>query len=101
MNVESGSNAHRWAEVAAANLKRSSAVCDSFQLLGITDLTVNGSPASKLEYTCGSGDQLRYGQWCGVLSNRKVYTFYVTGPSSRAAESAPIYEELQRSFRFG
>jgi serine/threonine protein kinase len=99
INVEPiNTTSRRWAEIAAANLKKSS-VCPDFTQLGINDVQQTGLPASELNYTCGTAGQLRHGLWRGTVSGSKVYTFYLTVPADRFAESAPIHAELVRSFR--
>ncbi|MBG6140323.1 hypothetical protein IW245_006517 [Longispora fulva] len=101
VNVETATNAHRWAEVAANGLHTRTEVCPNFIQLGLKDTTLSGLPAAELDYTCGQGDTLRRGLWRGVVKDGKVYHFYLTVPAARFTESLPIHEEMVRSFKLG
>jgi eukaryotic-like serine/threonine-protein kinase len=103
INVESaGGSARAFAEVAENGLRRNTAVCAApYRRIGLReDVTLAGRAAADLEYSCGSGDQMRHGIWRFTVLNGKAYHFYLTVPDSRFTESRVIFEEMARSFRF-
>jgi hypothetical protein len=65
------------------------------------DVTLAGQPAVVLEYTCGSGEQMRHAMWLFRVQGGKAYSFFLTVPDPRFGESRPIFDEMVRSFTFG
>jgi hypothetical protein len=57
-----------------------------------------GQPAAELEYTCGAGAGMRHGVWRAVVTGGKAYSFFLTTPDSRFAESRPVFDEMVRTF---
>lgn len=58
-----------------------------------------GKPGVQFEYTCGDGDAKRHGVWRGVLSDGKMYSFYLSATDAKFAESKPIFDEMVKSFQ--
>jgi eukaryotic-like serine/threonine-protein kinase len=103
INVEAaGGSARAFAEVAENGLKRNTAVCAApYQRVGLReDVKLAGRSAADLEYTCGSGGQMRHGIWRFTVLNGKAFHFYLTVSDPRFSQSHVIFEELARSFRF-
>jgi hypothetical protein len=69
-----------------------------FNQVGITPVEQAGQPAAELEYTCGSGASMRHGVWRAVVTGGKAYSFFLTTPDSRFAQSRPVYAEMVRTF---
>ncbi|MEJ3742075.1 serine/threonine-protein kinase [Actinomycetes bacterium KLBMP 9797] len=67
--------------------------------VALTNVEVGGKPAAELEYTCGSGDNARHGVWRAIVQDGKAYSFYLTTPDSRFAESKEIFDELVRTYQ--
>ncbi|MFC0528122.1 protein kinase domain-containing protein [Phytohabitans kaempferiae] len=66
--------------------------------LGLTEVEVGGKPAAELEYTCGEGDSMRHGVWRAIVEDGKAYSFYLTTPESKFADSKAIFDEMVRTF---
>jgi hypothetical protein len=94
-----GTSSRRWAEIAAGGLKTSKSCAKPFRQLGLTDEELAGRPAAQLEYTCGPAGNQRHGIWRGVVADGKVYSFYLTTPAERFAESRAIFDEMVESFQ--
>nr|WP_018347986.1 serine/threonine-protein kinase [Longispora albida] len=101
LNVESASStAKAWAEVAAKGLQQNkNNSCPQYTLIGVRDVSQGVQNAAELEYTCDTGPKLRHGKWRGVRTDSRVFTYYLSVPETQFAESQPIYEEMNRSFR--
>jgi eukaryotic-like serine/threonine-protein kinase len=69
-----------------------------YRQVSLQDVTVDGEPGSQLEYTCGSGSTMRHGLWQAVIRGGKAYSFFLTTPDERFAESKPIFDEMARTF---
>jgi hypothetical protein len=67
--------------------------------LGLAEVEVAGKPAAELEYTCGSGGDMRHGVWRAVVEGGKAYSFYLTTPESKFADSKQIFDEMVRTFQ--
>ena len=52
-----------------------------------------------LALVCGEGAEMRHGVWRAVVSDGKVYSFYLTTPDSRFEESKEIFDEMVRTFK--
>lgn len=100
VNVESaGGTAQQFLEVAERGLKKTTGTCPApYAQVGLRSVLLDGHEASELEYTCGSGAQMRHGVWRALVFGGKAYGFFVTVPDSRFTESKVIYEEMVRSY---
>jgi eukaryotic-like serine/threonine-protein kinase len=67
--------------------------------VGLTEVEVAGKPAAELEYTCGSGSEMRHGVWRAIVEGGKAYSFYLTTPESKFADSKQIFDEMVRTFQ--
>jgi hypothetical protein len=94
-----GTSSRRWAEIAANGLRSSKSCAKPFQQLGLTDEELAGKPAAQLEYTCGPDGSQRHGIWRGVVTDGKVYSFYLTTPAERFEESKAIFDTMVESFQ--
>jgi hypothetical protein len=86
---------------AAANRldQNTSGTCSKpYRQVSLQDVTVGGEAGSQLEYTCGSGPSMRHGVWRAVMHGGKAYSFFLTTPDSRFADSRPIFDEMARTF---
>jgi eukaryotic-like serine/threonine-protein kinase len=100
INVEkvNTQDAHQVAAAASRGLDDPKRCPSPYHQLHITDLQMAGRSAAELEYTCGSGPDMRHGIWRFVIAGGKSYNFFVSVPDSRFAESKVIYDEMVRSF---
>ncbi|GAA4694865.1 hypothetical protein Prum_049180 [Phytohabitans rumicis] len=91
----------RYMENAGARLKSNAGknCARPYTQIGLNEVDVAGKPASELEYTCGSGDSMRHGVWRAIVLEGKAYSFYLTTPESRFAESKQIFDEMVRTFQ--
>jgi serine/threonine protein kinase len=101
INIEKASNSSKaFLESAENRLKSTPASCTApYARVNLTDDKLDGQAAMILEYTCGSGDQLRHALWNAVVINGKAYHFFVTVPDARFTESKAIFDEMVRSFK--
>ncbi|MDQ7910050.1 protein kinase [Phytohabitans sp. ZYX-F-186] len=67
--------------------------------LGLTEVEVAGKPAAELEYTCGEGGSKRHGVWRAIVEGGKAYSFYLTTPEDKFADSKQIFDEMVRTFQ--
>jgi hypothetical protein len=70
-----------------------------YEQIGLAEVEVAGKPAAELEYTCGSGDSMRHGVWRAIVEGGKAYSFYLTTPESKFADSKQIFDEMVRTFQ--
>ncbi|MBT8226286.1 MAG: protein kinase [Dactylosporangium sp.] len=100
VNVEvAGGSAQRYLEAAERGLKRTTSTCPApYTRVGLRSVELDGQEAAELEYTCGSGDQMRHGIWRALVRNGKAYQFFVSVPHPRFTESKPIYDEMVQSY---
>ncbi|MFF5174348.1 serine/threonine-protein kinase [Micromonospora sp. NPDC000089] len=90
----------RWAEVAQNFLRTKSTTCGKpYTQVAMNDQGTAGKPGVQFEYTCGEGDAMRHGVWRGVLSDGKMYSFYLTSSQANFAESKPIFDEMAKTFQ--
>jgi hypothetical protein len=102
LNVEkAGGTAQQFLGVAERGLKDpAKKTCAApYARVDLRDVELSRQPAAELEYTCGQGDQTRHAIWRATVLGGKAYSFFVTVPAPRFAESVAIYQELVRSFR--
>jgi serine/threonine protein kinase len=100
VNVENFSGtAQRFFQTAETNLRKPGTCLQPYQRVALTDANLAGRPGKELEYTCGSGPQMRHGIWGAVVVSGKAYHFYLTVPDARFAESKIIFDEMVRSFQ--
>ncbi|MGI5214286.1 protein kinase domain-containing protein [Plantactinospora sp. CA-290183] len=86
--------------VAGDRLSENTKSCvQPYQEVGLTETQMAGKPSAELEYTCGEGPQMRHGVWRAVVQGGKAYSFYLTTPDSRFAESRTIFDEMVRTFK--
>ncbi|HWG98745.1 MAG TPA: serine/threonine protein kinase, partial [Pilimelia sp.] len=89
----------RFMEIAESGLRRAKTCAKPYARVQLrTGVTLVDRPAAELEYTCGAGEKMRHGVWRAVVSNGRAYSFYLTTPEHRFAESRGIFEEMVRSF---
>ncbi|MEV1285837.1 serine/threonine-protein kinase [Micromonospora sp. NPDC049679] len=91
----------RFLQVAESGLKKkdSKSCAKPYQQVGLRDVEAGGKPAAELEYTCGEGDAKRHGIWRAVVQGGRAYSFYLSTPDSKFAESKPVFDEMVRSFQ--
>ncbi|MFD0787325.1 PsbP-related protein, partial [Micromonospora azadirachtae] len=94
-----GDSSLRWAEIAANGLKKAKSCPKPYSQLEMAEKELAGKPAAEFEYTCGEGETMRHGVWRGVVSDGKVYSFYLTSNNDRFAESKPIFDEMVQTFK--
>jgi eukaryotic-like serine/threonine-protein kinase len=70
-----------------------------YEEVGLGETEVAGKAAAELEYTCGSGGTMRHGVWRAIVEGGKAYSFYLTTPENRFAESKQIFDEMVRTFQ--
>lgn len=100
VNVEkANSTAEQYLEVAERGLKKTTSNCPApYTRVGLISVELDHHPAAELEYTCGSGEQMRHGVWRAVIQGGKAYWFFVSVPDLRFTESKVVYEEMVRSY---
>ncbi len=100
INVEtSGKNtAKQFLDIAEHGLKTRGS-CPDYQRVAVADITLDGRSAAQLEYTCGSGDTMRHGEWAVTTQSGHAYHFYLTVPEADFATSHNVFDEMVTSFR--
>ncbi|GAB1694482.1 protein kinase domain-containing protein [Krasilnikovia sp. M28-CT-15] len=100
--VEKGdAEPRRFAEkIAEHTLEKSKNCPKPYSRVSVSDVQVSGQNGAQLEYTCGSGAEMRHGVWREITRDGKMYSFYLTTTDARFAESMPIFEEMARTFAF-
>jgi hypothetical protein len=71
-----------------------------YERVELADFELAGLPATRLEYTCGSGDEARHALWATVVRDGTAYSFFVTLPPDQFEECKAIFDEMVRTFRF-
>jgi len=103
VNVENaGSTAADFLQVAESNLKKNTGTCAApYNPVALRDtgITLDGRPAAELEYTCGSGDNMRHGIWRATVVGGKAYEFYLTAPADLFDKTKVVYDEAVRSYQ--
>jgi len=102
VNVESaGASATAFLQVVANILKKDSRKCAApFTQVGLRDdVKLAGLPAAELEYTCGSGPDMRHGLWRAAVTKGKAYEFYLSVTDARFSESRVIYDHAAETYR--
>ena len=102
INVEpAGSTAAAFIKVVANILGNDTRKCAApyNQIAMRDDVTLAGQPAAELEYTCGSGADMRHGIWRATIQGGKAYEFYLSVEASRFDESKVIYDYAVSSYR--
>ncbi|MFG2099155.1 protein kinase [Micromonospora echinaurantiaca] len=94
-----GSSSMRWAEIAEGGLKKAKSCPKPYSQISMTEQELAGKQAAEFEYTCGEGDTMRHGVWRGVVSDGKIYSFYLSATDARFAESKPIFDEMVKTFQ--
>ncbi|MFI5833814.1 serine/threonine-protein kinase [Micromonospora sp. NPDC051300] len=98
-----GGTSISWAEFASRNLKSKTATSKTcpapYTELSVSEQPLAGQTAGQLEYTCGEGEATRHGIWRGLVSDGKIYSFYLSSTDARFAESKPIFDAMAGSFR--
>jgi len=101
INIESStSTPEKFLTSAETGLKKPSICASPYTRVALTASQLAGKPSGELEYTCGTGDAKRHGIWQALVVDGKAYTFYLTVPDARFAESKVIFDEMVRSFQF-
>jgi hypothetical protein len=97
--VETGNaEPRRFVEVAENTLKKSKNCPKPYKRVAVTDVEVAGQPGAQLEYTCGSGEEMRHGIWRETTVGGKMYSFYLTSTDAQFADSKPFFDEMTRTF---
>ncbi|GGK30901.1 hypothetical protein GCM10010124_24670 [Pilimelia terevasa] len=91
----------RFMEIAESGLRRAGTCAAPYARVSLRRASQGRREAADLEYTCGSGDRMRHGLWRAVTADGQAYSFYLTVPEARFAESRRIFEEMTRTFRLG
>ncbi len=90
----------RWAESAQNFLRTKSTTCAKpYEEIALIEQDLAGKPGIQFEYTCGDGDRKRHGIWRAVLSDGKMYSFYLSSTDAKFATSKPIFDEMARTFQ--
>lgn len=91
----SGADAKRFIEIIEPNI-----TCDDpYQRVSLTEAEVSGLPAAVLEYTCGTGKDMRHGLWATVVHDGTAYSFFLSVREEQFEERRAIFDELMRSYR--
>jgi hypothetical protein len=101
VNVEAagGTNTDFMAAVARTQQNDSTRCAVPFNKIAIRDdVTLAGRSAAELEYTCGSGGDMRHIIWRATVVNKQAYEFYLSVPDSEFDASKVIYDEAVRSY---
>jgi serine/threonine protein kinase len=69
-----------------------------YKRVSLDPTTIAGQDGAVLEYTCGSGPEGRHGKWGAVIQGGKAYSFVLTTTEEKFADSAPIFDEMLRSY---
>jgi len=102
VNVEAaGSTPKAFMQVVANILSKDGRKCPTpYATVALhSDVTLAGRPAAELEYTCGSGSDMRHGIWRATVVGGKAYEFFLSVEDSRFAESKVIYDHAVESYR--
>jgi hypothetical protein len=96
----SSADPSKFLQSASSRLRQNAAgnCARPYNQVGLTQVEQSGQPAAELEYTCGSGASMRHGVWRAVVTGGKAYSFFLTTPDSRFAESRPVFDEMVRTF---
>jgi hypothetical protein len=86
-------------ETAPAGLKKSKNCPSPFNPIGTKQVDVAGNPGAELEYTCGSGANMRHGIWRMTTVNKKMYSFYLTTTDADFEASKKYFEAMANSFQ--
>jgi hypothetical protein len=100
INVEKASStAQKYMEIAEGLLRKNGTSCPApYVRVALVDVSLDGHPASELEYTCGTGDQMRHGIWRTFVQGGNAYQFFVSVPDRRFQESKAVYDEMVRTY---
>jgi hypothetical protein len=102
VNVEpAGSTATAFLQVVSGILGKDTRRCAApyAQVALRSDVTLAGQPAAELEYTCGSGADMRHGIWRATVQGGKAFEFFLSVEDSRFNESRIIYDHAVSSYR--
>ena len=102
VNVEAaGSTPKAFMQVVANILSKDGRKCPTpYATVALhTDVTLARRPAAELEYTCGSGSDMRHGIWRATVVGGKAYEFFLSVEDSRFAESKVIYDHAVSSYK--
>jgi eukaryotic-like serine/threonine-protein kinase len=102
VNVEpAGSTTKAFMQVVINILSKDGRKCAApYNTLNLrNDVTLGGRPAAELEYTCGSGPDMRHGIWRATVVGGKAYEFYLSTEDTRFAESRDIYDHAVSSYK--
>jgi eukaryotic-like serine/threonine-protein kinase len=101
INVEAvdRADARQFLVTAENGLKNPRRCPAPYQQVSLRGARLAGRDGALLEYTCGSGDQMRHGIWTATVLNGKSYHFFLTVPDSEFNASKVIFDEMARSFR--
>jgi len=100
INVEaSGRNTPSQFLAIAEHSLKTRGSCPGYQRVAVADTTLDGRVAAQLEYTCGSGADMRHGLWAVTTENAHAYHFYLTVPETDFATAKPIFNEMVSSFK--
>ena len=69
-----------------------------YQRVDLTDIELDGHPATLLEYTCGEGQDAYRTRWVTTVRDGKAYSFFVRLPADRVDDQTVIFDEMVRSF---
>ena len=86
-------------EVAERNIQQSTSCAEPYERLRLTDLELAGRAGALLEYTCGTGEDMRRARWATVVHNGVAYSLRLTTPASMFDDHTVVFDELVRSFQ--
>lgn len=86
-------------EVAEQNIQRNPGCAEPYQRVGLSELELAGRTGALLEYTCGSGEDMRRARWATVVQDGVAYSVRLTVPADQFDQRSVIFDELVRSFR--
>jgi hypothetical protein len=101
VNVEpAGGTAQQFLLAVERQFKNDHNKCPQpFKELGLHTASLAGRPAAELEFTCGSGGQMKHFLWRATVTGKKAYEFYLSVEDGRFQESTVIYQEMVRSYQ--
>ena len=82
--------------IAEPNIKDNCA--GPYQRVDLTDIELDGHPATLLEYICGEGEEAYRTRWVTTVRDGRAYSFFVRLRVDQFDDRAAIFDEMLRSF---
>src|SRR5690606_20956162 len=84
-------------DIAEPNIEENCA--SAYQRVGLSDIELDGHPATLLEYTCGEGGDAYRTRWVTTVRDGKAYSFFLRLRLDQFDDRAGIFDEMLRSFQ--